>query len=42
MTPRRIVFPDVDGTLVGHDQRVSPAVAEALRPQARVTGSAPR
>ncbi|WP_243077199.1 Cof-type HAD-IIB family hydrolase [Microbacterium sp. SS28] len=30
MTQRRIVFLDVDGTLVGHDQQVSPAVAQAL------------
>jgi len=30
MTPRRIVFLDVDGTLVDHDQQVSPAVAEAI------------
>jgi len=30
MTPRRIVFLDVDGTLVGHDQQVSSAVAAAI------------
>lgn len=31
MTSSRIVFLDVDGTLVGHDQQLSPAVAEAVR-----------
>jgi Cof subfamily protein (haloacid dehalogenase superfamily) len=30
MTSRRIVFLDVDGTLVDHDQQISPAVAEAV------------
>ena len=37
MTPRRIVFLDVDGTLLDHNQEVSPTVAEAVR-AARANG----
>ncbi|WP_243075389.1 Cof-type HAD-IIB family hydrolase [Microbacterium sp. SS28] len=37
MTARRLVFLDVDGTIVDHRQRLSPSVAEAVR-RARAKG----